>query len=83
MSMRKPDMPTIAQTAANSSDALSWGDLSETEKSAASLGVHPEHWKPIAFMNDAHYETLLKANAIGGDLAKKLEAFKHVAAGGK
>ena len=49
------------------------------EKSAASLGVDPSAWKPIAFMNEAHYNTLLKANAIDADLAKKLEAYKVVA----
>jgi hypothetical protein len=78
MSMRRPEINTSAPAA-----PLKWAELSETEKSAASLGVHPEHWKPIAFMNDAHYETLLKSNAIEGELAKKLEAFKHVASGGK
>jgi hypothetical protein len=77
MSMRRPE--TTTEVAA----PLKWSELSETERSAASLGVSPEHWKPIAFMNDAHYETLLKTNAIDGELAKKLEAFKHVASGEK
>jgi hypothetical protein len=67
--------------ATDGSAELKWADLSETEKSAASLGVHPEAWKPIEFMNTAHHETLLKANALDSDLAKKLEAFKAVAAG--
>lgn len=62
---------------------LTWSDLSPTEKSAASLGVNPEAWRPIEFMNSAHYDTLLKANAIDTDLTKKLEAFKHVSKGGK
>jgi hypothetical protein len=57
---------------------LRWKDLSETEKSAASLGVDPTALKPIKFLNDAHYEGLLKANAIDSDLAKKLEAYKNV-----
>jgi hypothetical protein len=52
---------------------LEWKDLSETEKSAASLGVDPEQWKPIGFLNTAHYDTLLKANALDDGLAKKLE----------
>ena len=26
--------------------------------------MHPEAWKPIGFMNVAHYGTLLKENAI-------------------
>lgn len=58
---------------------LTWAELSETEKSAASLGVSPTELKPISFMNNAHYDSLLKSNAIDSELAKKLEAFKHVA----
>lgn len=61
--------------------ALAWTDLNETEKSAASLGVDPSAWKPIAFVNESHYDTLLKSNAIDGDLAKKLEAHRAVASG--
>lgn len=57
---------------------LTWKDLSETEKSAASLGVDPNAWKPISFMNQAHYDALLKKNAIDSELAKKLEAFRYV-----
>ena len=69
-------------TALEHATDLKWSDLTETEKSAASLGVDPVAWKPITFMNTAHYDTLLKTNAIDADLAKKLEAFKHVSAGG-
>ena len=65
----------------SASNGLEWNDLSETEKSAASLGVSADHWKPISFLNTAHYETLLKANSIDESLAKKLEAFKNVASG--
>lgn len=54
--------------------------LSETEKSAASLGVSSDEWKPISFMNTGHYSTLLKNNALSGVLAQKLEAYKEVAA---
>lgn len=67
--------------ATDASGQLAWKDLSETEKSAASLGVDPAAWKPIAFLNDAHYNTLLQANAIDGELAKRLEAYKAVASG--
>jgi hypothetical protein len=31
--------------------------------------------------DDAHYESLLKSNALSDDLAKQLEAYKHVASG--
>ena len=30
---------------------LKWSDLTETEKSAASLGVDPTSFKPISFLN--------------------------------
>ena len=78
MSMRpKTDLkaPSVSKLPATESPAgvLEWKDLSETEKSAASLGVHPEQWKPIGFLNTAHYDTLLKANALDDGLAKKLE----------
>lgn len=52
--------------------------LSETERSAALLGVSAEEWKPIAFMNKEHYSTLLRGNALAGNLAQKLEAYKEV-----
>ena len=74
--------PVVPGTSASTSDgALTWGDLTETEKSAASLGVDPNAYKPIEFMNTAHYNTLLQTNAIDGELAKKLEAYKVVASG--
>lgn len=63
---------------AGENSALTWKDLNETEKSAASLGVDPDAWKPIAFMNDAHYSSLLKKNAIDDELAKRLEAYRVV-----
>ena len=55
--------------------------LTETERSAAQLGVSPDEWKPIEFLNKAHYHTLLKNNALSGPLAQKLEAFKEVSNG--
>lgn len=78
MSLRPqvPAKPVVA-TSVPSTDApaagLDWKDLTETEKSAASLGVDPSDWKPIGFLNTAHYDTLLKANALDDGLAKKLE----------
>ena len=53
--------------------------LSPVEQSAASLGVHPDAWRPISFMNLAHHEALIKANALDGDLARRIEAFRSVA----
>lgn len=82
-------LPNLLNAADGGSDVgaasgheLQWDDLSATEKSAASLGVSPTAWKPIAFMNSAHYDTLLKTNAVDADLAKRLEAYKHVSLGG-
>ena len=34
------------------------------EQSAASLGVNPDSWKPIAFLNNAHYAQLTAANML-------------------
>lgn len=53
--------------------------MSGTEQAAGSLGVHPEAWRPIKFMNNAHYDQLLKSNAIGDTLARRIEAFRAVA----
>jgi len=53
--------------------------LTHTEKSAASLGVHPEAWKPIGFMNNAHFDTLMKSNALDENLARRIEAYRVVA----
>ena len=58
---------------------LAFEGLTDTEKSAASLGVHPDAWKPIKFMNNAHYDTLIKSNALEPNLARRIEAFKAVA----
>ena len=60
---------------------LRFEDLNETEKSAATIGVHPEAWKPIGWLNAGHYTELLKKNALGGRLTQQIEAFKHVASG--
>jgi len=57
----------------------SFDSLSHTEKSAASLGVHPEAWKPIGFLNNAHYDQLMKSNALDDDLARRIEAYRVVA----
>jgi hypothetical protein len=74
----------VADTAAPASveaapNAPSFDSLSGTEKSAASLGVHPEAWKPIGFMNNAHYDQLMKSNALDDTLARRIEAYRVVA----
>jgi len=59
---------------------LTFDQLTETEKNVASLGVSPDSFKPIGFLNVAHYTNLLKQNALSPELTQKIEAYKHVAA---
>ena len=62
------------------SDAqIAFDELTSVEQSAASLGVHPEAWKPISFMNEAHYKTLMANNALDATLARRIEAFRTIA----
>tara|TARA_B110000902_G_scaffold123618_2_gene144462 strand:- start:4967 stop:5311 length:345 start_codon:yes stop_codon:yes gene_type:complete len=56
--------------------------LGPNEQAAASLGVHPESWKPISFMNNKHYDQLKRANALDDDLARRIEAYRSIASGG-
>ena len=73
----------IASVRSSEGPQLTWESLSETEKSAASIGVSPDAWKPISFMNEAHYTELLKKNALDSRLTQQIEAFKTVAASGQ
>lgn len=66
------------EATASSENALNFDELTETEKSAALIGASPEDWKPIGFMNQAHYRTLLENNAIAGRLTQQIEAYKQV-----
>lgn len=68
----------IASVRSSEGGQLTWENLSETEKSAASIGVSPDAWKPISFMNNAHYGELLRNNALDGRLTQQIEAFKSV-----
>lgn len=54
-------------------------ELSEVEKSAASLGISPGSFKPISFLNTGHYDALIKANMLDDTLARRIEAFRVVA----
>ena len=71
----------VADSTGTAQEMLHFDDLTETEKSAASIGVSPDDWKPIGFMNQQHYKTLLQNNALDGNLAQGIEAYKQVAAG--
>ena len=85
------DLATLREAAVTSAEAdcceeksvnteaiKAFENLSQTEQAAATLGVHPDAWKPIAFMNAQHYENLIKANALDDNLARRIEAFKTV-----
>ena len=63
----------------SSDTEVTWDSLTETEKSAASIGVAPDAWKPISWLNEGHYGELLRNNALGARLTQKIEAFKAVA----
>ena len=70
----------LAETGAETATSTpSFDSLNHTEKSAASLGVHPESWKPIGFLNNGHYDQLMKSNALDDDLARRIEAYRVVA----
>ena len=68
----------IASVRSSDTD-VTWDSLTETEKSAASIGVAPDAWKPISWLNEGHYGELLRNNALGARLTQKIEAFKAVA----
>ena len=68
----------IASVRSSDTD-VTWDSLTETEKSAASIGVAPDSWKPISWLNEGHYGELLRNNALDGRLTQKIEAFKTVA----
>jgi hypothetical protein len=51
----------------------SFDSLTRTEQAAASLGVSPESWKPISFLNNGHYQSLLNNNALDDTLARRIE----------
>jgi hypothetical protein len=68
----------VADTAAPASveaapNAPSFDSLTHTEQAAASLGVHPESWKPIGWINNQHFDSLMKQNALDETLARRIE----------
>ena len=62
--------PAGAEAAPN---APSFDSLTHTEQAAASLGVHPESWKPIGWINNSHFTSLMKENALDETLARRIE----------
>ena len=68
----------IASVRSPESTGLDFESLTEVEKSAATIGVASDAWKPIGWLNQGHYGELLRANALSGRLTQKIEAFKQV-----
>jgi hypothetical protein len=79
-SNQSSERASLTQDHANTQgQALTYDDLTPTEKQVATLGVSPDALKPIAFLNQSHFETLTKANAISSGLAQQLVAFQTIA----
>ena len=74
VSTNRMDCEVISTPASHEFDKLS-----SVEQSAASLGVNPDSWKPIAFLNNAHYTALTSANMLDDTLARRIEAYRFVA----
>lgn len=76
-SARKADAleASVADSASHEFDKLN-----SVEQSAANLGVNPSSYKPIAFLNNGHYSQLIAANMLDDNLARRIEAYRHVAA---
>ena len=73
---RVADAAEIAGAASHSAE---FDKLSPIEQSVASLGVTPTSWKPIAFLNNRHYEQLISANMLDDTLARRIEAYRTMA----
>jgi len=56
--------------------------LNPTEQAVATLGVSPNAWKPITFMNSAHYNQLVSSNMLDDTLQRRIEAFRVVSGDG-
>lgn len=72
--------PVPEALAATAGATPTFEQLSTTEQAAGSLGVVPNEWKPIQFMNTAHYDALLKSNSMDDTLVRRIAAFQKVAA---
>ena len=68
----------IASVRSSEAAVPDFASMNETEKSAATIGVAPDAWKPIGWLNQGHYGELLRNNALSGPLTQKIEAFKTV-----
>ena len=63
----------------SSTATLTLDDLSHTEQACASLGISPEEFRPLGWLNAGHFDALLKNNQMDDTLVRRLEAYKVVA----
>jgi len=75
-------METVGSDISYASPSLKFEDLSHTEQACASLGVSPDQFRPLAFLNNGHYDQLIKSNMVDDNLVRRLEAYKIVASRG-
>ena len=61
---------------------VDFDSLTPTEQAAASLGAQPDAFRPIGWMNEAHFNNLLTSNSLSNDLARRLMAYKAVSSAG-
>ena len=74
-----PQHSNTPTTAIGSHPAQEFEALTGTGQAAASLGVSPDAWKPIGFMNKQHFQTLIEQNALGDTLTRRIKAFSEIA----
>lgn len=56
-----------------------YDSLSPTEQQAASLGIHPESFRPLKELNEQHFKALQMSNSLSPQLEAKIKAFQTVA----
>ena len=66
----------------DTSTKVDFDSLTPTEQAAASLGAQPDVYRPIGWLNEAHFKNLLTSNSLSNDLARRLMAYKAVASAG-
>lgn len=73
-----PSTVTADAEVGNRLGSSEFDKLDDTEKAAASLGVSPDEWKPIAWLNNGHFDALQRANVMDANLVRRIEAYKAV-----
>lgn len=69
-----------AQTIGVMSQAMREFDaLQPAEQQAASLGIHPDSFRPLKELNEQHFAALKTANALSPQLEANIKAYQSVA----